>query len=213
MEENENGRQIYIQSFHDYAVGRLEFLPRLFADKRREEAMILCLVYIDSFSQWLQWPSDKSGQNFVEAVAKFGGDPLLGLVHPLQAVRAYNQMSTCWNKIADLIESFFAGPNYELQTKDDFLGKLTPILSSDQLRSVRKELWRTTMAAIAYYRLRNPAVHEFGPEPDISFSRTIYQRSSLPDLDFSRLYGVALKLHAELRRRSETSGQLFGIMK
>jgi hypothetical protein len=210
MEENENVKQHYIRSFHDHAVERLEFLPRLFADGRREEAMALCLIYIDSFSQWLQWPSKKSGQNFVETVIDFGGDLLLSLVHPLQAVRAYNRMGPFWNKIAARIESAFAGPNYELQTKNDFLGKLTHILSDGELRSVRGELWRTTTAAIIYFNLRNPSVHSFDAGPDISFSSATYQGNLVPGIDFNRLHGVASKLHAELRSRSETAGQWFG---
>jgi len=210
MDENERAKRDFIKSFHDRADKRLAFLPRLFADGWREEAMTLCLSYIDSFSQWLQWPSDKSGENFVEAVVNFGGDSLLGLVHPLQAVRAFNRMASSWKGMATRIECIFAGPNYELETKDDFLGKLSPILSNDDLQAVKGELWRTTTAAIAYYHLRNPSVHSFGAGPDISFSSTTYQGSSVPGLEFKRLHGVASNLHTELRRRSDTTGQWFG---
>jgi len=210
MDENENAKQRFIRSFHDHADERLEFLPQLFADGHIEEAMTLCLTYIDSFSQWLQWPSEESGQNFVEAVVNFGGDSLLGLVHPLQAVRAFNRMKSSWQEIATRIVSVFAGPNYELQTKHNFLGKLTQILSDNEIQLVEKELWRTTTAAIAYFHLRNPSVHGFGAGPDISFSATTYQEISVPVLDFNRLHSVASNLHTELRRRSETTGQWFG---
>ncbi|MBM4338774.1 MAG: hypothetical protein FJ110_04445 [Deltaproteobacteria bacterium] len=210
MDENERVKAHFINSFHSNADERLAFLPRLFSDRYLEEAMALCLSYIDSFSQWLQWPSDKSGQNFVKAVVSFGGDSSMGLVHPLQAVRAFNQMKSFWKGIATLIECIFTGPNYELLEHSEFLSQLAPRMSKADLSNVEQELWRTTMAAIAYFRLRNPSIHSFGAGPDISFSNTTHQGDSVPVLDFNRLFNIALNLHSELRRRSDTTGQWFG---
>lgn len=210
MDENERAKRDFINSFHSHAEERLAFLPRLFSDRHREEAATLCLSYIDSFSQWLEWPSDKSGQNFVKAVVSFGGDPLMGLVHPLQAIRTFHQMKSFWKGIATRIEGIFTGPNYELLEQSEFLSKLATSMSADELSKVKEELWRTTMAAIAYFHLRNPSIHSFGAGPDISFSNTTHQGSSVPVLDFNRLYNIALNLHSELRRRSAATGQWFG---
>lgn len=210
MDENERAKRDFINSFHSRAEERLAFLPRLFSDGHREEAKTLCLSYIDSFSQWLEWPRDKSGQNFVKAVVSFGGDSVMGLVHPLQAIRAFHQMKPFWKGIATRIEGIFTGPNYELLEQSEFLLRLAPSMSTDELTKVKEELWRTTMAAIAYFRLRNPSIHSFGAGPDISFSNTTYQGSPVPVLDFHRLYKIALNLHSELHRRSDATGQLFG---
>jgi len=210
MDENERVKADFINSFHSNAEGRLEFLKRLFSDGHREEAMTLCLCYIDSFSQWLEWPSDKSGQNFVKAMVSFGGDSLMGLVHPLQAVRAFNQMKSFWKEIAIRIEYIFTGSNYELLEQSEFLSQLAPRMSKADLSNVGQELWRTTMAAIAYFRLRNPSIHSFGAGPDVSFTNTTYQGDSVPVLDFNRLFNIALNLHSELRHRSDTTGQWFG---
>jgi len=210
MDENKRAKCDYINSFHDNADKRIAFLPQLFADGHRAEAMTLCLSYIDSFSQWLQWPSDKSGKNFVDAVVSFGGDSFMGLVHPLQAIRAFKHLNPFWVGIATHIEGVFPGPEYELQTKDNFLAKLASHLSTENVNQVIAEYWRTTTAAIAYFWLRNPSIHSFGAGSDISFSSTTYQGSPLPVLDFKRLYSVVSNLHSELRRRSETSGKWFG---
>jgi hypothetical protein len=212
MDENEHAKHDWMNSFHRQAEERLAFLPRLFSDGHREEAMTLCLSYIDSFSQWLEWPSDKSktGQNFVKAVVGFGEDPLMVLVHPLQAVRAFNEMHGFWKELASRIESIFAGPNYELLEQSEFLSRLAPRMSKADLSNVKEELWRTTMAALAYFRLRNPSIHSFGAGPEISFPNTVHQGNVVPVLDFKRLLSIAVNLHSELRRRSDTTGQWFG---
>ena len=210
MDENERAKRDFINSFHDNADKRIAFLPRLLADGHRAETMTLCLSYIDSFSQWLQWPSDKSGKNFVDAVVSFGGNSFMGLVHPLQAIRAFKRLNPFWIGIATQIEGIFPGPEYELQSQDDFLAELASHLSKENLTQVVAEYWRTTIAAIAYYQLRNPSIHSFGAGSDISFSSTTYQGSSVPALDFKRLHSVATNLHSELRRRSEKTGQWFG---
>jgi len=209
VNKNKEAKLSFINSFHDEADKRIEFLLQLYAETHRQEALTLCLNYIDSFSQWLQWPSTNSGENFVKAVASFGGDSVMGLVHPLQAVRGFNRLNPYWEKVANEIESIYPGPSFELQTEDDFIDKLTPHFSTVDLKEIRPECWRATLAATAYFHLRNPSIHEFGAL-ELSFSNTTYQGSKVLGIDFMRLHRIATRLHGELRRRSEISGQWFG---
>lgn len=204
-DEDYRAKQKFITAFHDSAEERIVFLQKLISDGREDEAMILCLSYIDSFSQWLEWPSTKSGQNFVNAVIKFGGDPFMSLVHPLQAFRAFDRMNSYWKEIASHINNIHPGPLYTLLDDSDFLSHLP---DTDVVK-VKKELWRTTIAGVAYYGMRNFAIHGFGATP-LTFSNTSYKGQPVSGLDFSRLYKIVSNVHAELRRRSEATGQWFG---
>jgi hypothetical protein len=208
-EENERAKRDFIDAFHDYAEERIKLLQQLFSDGHQDEAMTLCLSYIDSFSQWLEWPSDKAGQNFVKAVVNFGNDSFMSLVHPLQAVRTFDRMKPCWKVIATHISNVFTGPSYELLEESEFLSRLSTHLSEGELKKVKGELWRTTVAGIAYFGMRNFAIHKFGATP-LTFSNITYLGHPVSGLDFHRLYKVVSNLHSELRHRSETTGQWFG---
>lgn len=209
MNADEIAKREYFHAFHEDAEKKLAFLLQLYDTNHREEAMTLCLTYIDSFSHWLEWPNTQSSQNFVNAVIKFGNDSLMGLVHPLQAVRAFQQMKPIWQAMASKIKGFFPGPRYDLLEQTEFLTQLAAVLSAAEILKVRHEIWRTTMAAVAYYNMRNPSVHGFGAGTGLSFSGATYQGNS-PVFNFARLHKVAVSLHSELRRRSESTGQWFG---
>jgi hypothetical protein len=211
MSENEHGKMFFISEYFNQEEKNLSFLPILFQDGHPDEAMTLCLVYIDRYAQKLLWPGDKSSKNFVDALVTLGGDPILALVHPLQAIRRFKKMkSPWWQQIAAGLETVFPGPNYELQAQPDFLANLAPHFSRNELHKVKGELWRTTIAAVAYYWLRNPSVHGLGPGQNTSFSGSTYEGKPVPNLDLKRLHDAAAKLLAELRRRSEKTGQFFG---
>lgn len=212
MNSNNSSKFEWIKLFHDDAEQRLQFLHQLYADNHKAEALTLCLSYIDSFSQWLLWPNDKSGGNFVNAIINFGGDATIGLVNPLQAVRKFKNMKSkkFWIDISICIETVYSGPDYELQTEAEFINKISPCLKESSIKYVKEQLWQTTTAAIAYYHLRNPSIHGFGAWEPLTFSRTTYKGIPVPRLDFKRLHSIAINLHSELRRRSNESRQWFG---
>jgi hypothetical protein len=109
MDDNAIAKASFIEAFFDHAEGRVAFLEDLARQGHPEEAMTLCLVYIDSFAQWLYWPSSKSGQNFTNALIEFGNDQQLGLIHPLQAHRAFDAMKGNWKAITSKVALAFPG--------------------------------------------------------------------------------------------------------
>lgn len=209
MNDDQKAKLEFIKAFHNEAEIRIEFLTRLHKEKHHQEALTLCLTYIDSFAQWLCWPSSASGKNFVNVVVDFGGNSLMGLIHPLQATRAFENLKSSWEDISIKIREVFAGPEYELISKDDFLAKLNTSLGVEEMDKLKTECWRGTLAATAYYFLRNPSVHSFGAS-EISFSGTVYQGKRISNIGFVALYDILKNIHNELRNRSESSVQWFG---
>lgn len=85
-------------------------------------------------------------------------------------------------------------------------------LLGEELTRVRTELWRATVAAVAYYGMRCFAVHGFGTTP-LSLSNTTYKGKAAPELSFDRLYNVLVNLHSELENRSLKSTNCVGMTK
>jgi hypothetical protein len=209
MNDDPKAKHEFIKAFHDDAENRIEFLAWFHKEKHQQEALTLCLTYIDSFAQWLCWPSSASGKNFVNAVVDYGGNSLMGLIHPLQATRAFENLKSSWKDISIKIKEVFPGPEYELIPKDDFLAKLNTSLRTEEMDKLKTECWRGTLAATAYYFLRNPSVHSFGAS-ELSFSGTVYQGERISNMGFVALYDILKNIHYELRRRSESNIEWFG---
>lgn len=207
---DQQAKRDFIKSFFDNAETRVAFLSELERTGHRPEAMTLCLTYIDSFAQWLRWPSAASGRNFVEATVHFGRDDFMGLAHPLEALQSFRRMKGPWPALAKRIEVAFPGPPHELLPMAVFEQRVGYHVTAAELDQLRKETWRATIAHGAYQHLRNPSVHAFGASDGIYFSQTVFQGAPVPPLRLPRLVGVARGLVAEARRRSEANGQWFG---
>lgn len=210
MDENQKVKREVIAAFFDNAEARVAFLSELDQMGHEPEAMTLCLTYIDSFAQWLCWPATSSGRNFVEAVIQFGGEPLMSLAHPLQAISVFGSMKAPWKALAERITHTFPGPSYELVPTAAFVDAVAARLTRFEVEQLRQEVWRATIASVTYQHLRNPSVHAFGASDGIWLSHTTYHGSSVPTLGFHQLLRCVRGLVAEARRRSEANGQWFG---
>jgi len=198
-----------IADFFDDAHSRAVHLLDLHAG-RPAEASTLCLVYIDSFSQWLFWPRSQTGRNFVEALVEHGGDPEFALIHPLALTRAFEAMKGHWKDFATRLGGLFPGPAYSLRAKSEFLAEVAPGFTQSEAKLLEAELWRGTIASVVYTRLRNPSVHSFRRAAEISFDSTTYQGEPARPITFQRLHQALLKLIAEARARSMANNQWFG---
>lgn len=210
MSDNQKAKHNDITAFFDEAEARVTFLDELADTGHKPEAMTLCLVYIDRFAQFLCWPSDSTGHNFVNALIQFGGEPLMALAHPLQAARAFEAMGTPWKVLAERIATAFPGASYEVVPISAFEQALAAHVTLAELAKLKPELWRTTIANVAYQRLRNPTIHGFGASGGINLSGMIWNGQPVPILGFDTLRNCARGLIAEGRRRSEANGQWFG---
>ncbi len=159
------------------------------------------------FAQYLCWPQTSAGRNFVDALVQFGGNPLMQLAHPLQAVRSFGSMNEPWKTLAGRLEAAFQGPPYELVPILTLENELAKHFSGSELKA---ELWRTTIANVVYRRLRNPAIHGFGPSGGIIFSETKWKGQPVPEVGLPSLKDCALGLINEARNRSVANGQWFG---
>lgn len=213
VHNNQAIKRRIITAWFDHAEVRVAFLTDLARTGHEQEAMTLCLTYLDSFAQWLCWPVTKNGQNFVESLIRYGGDPLMGLAHPLLASRFFSEMKSGkeeWKIIGEKIGRAFVGRSGEVISISIFKQELALHLTDAELARVRPELWRSTIANVVYRQLRNPSVHNFGTSGGILFSQTTYQGEAFPALTFWQLLECTRGLVREARSRSEATWQWFG---
>ena len=210
MGHNKEAKHSAITAFFDDAEARLAFLDQLTESGHEREAMTLSLVYIDRNAQALCWPSDSAGRNFVDALIRFGREPLMGLAYPTLAALTFASMAPLWKAIAAEITNAFPGPSYELMPVPSFEKAIANHISASQLAKLRPELWRTTVANAVYRHLRNPAIHGVGTGGGLYFSKTEWNGQPAPIIGFAILRNCARGLVAESRHRSEMNYQWFG---
>ena len=174
-------------AFFDKAENRVAFLTSLASMDREEEAMTLCLAYIDRFAQCLCWPSTSTGRNFVCALMQFGQEPLMAMAHPLQAARALVAAKPQCKALAERIGSAFPGPPYEVLPIPDFEHALAKHVTPDELARLKPYLWQGTIANVVYQHLRTPAIHRFGTGAGIILSQTTYNGQPVSNLGLVEL--------------------------
>jgi hypothetical protein len=210
MRDNATAKREFIRAFFDDAEKRAKYLLDLNAKSRANEASTLCLVYMDSFSQWLFCPRSRVGQNFVEALVTYGGDAEFALVHPLALIRALEAMKDPWRTLAARLKSLFPGPPYSLFSQADFLTQLSLSFNPSDTKLLKVEIWRGLIASVVYTHLRNPSIHSFRSAAEVSFDETMYQDQPVQSITFLRLHDALMKLIAEVRERSMANNQWFG---
>src|SRR4051812_46272776 len=72
----------FIQAFFDDLEKRIQFTDTLFAEEHRDEARLLCCVYIEALGNGLEGNTLGGAATFTKVLELYGGEPLLSLIHP-----------------------------------------------------------------------------------------------------------------------------------
>jgi hypothetical protein len=80
MPDSSTAKAHFIRAYFERLDRKIDMLTRLAEAGYKDEALTLCLVYIDGLAQRLMWPSDKSGFNYVAALSQFANDEELGMI-------------------------------------------------------------------------------------------------------------------------------------
>lgn len=103
-----------------------------------------------------------------------------------------------------------SGVHVRKNIPSEIAGLLTSVLKAHELAWIKSELWRGTLAAIAYSRLRIPSVHGFRSVDAVSFEGTTFRGEPVPDIDFEMLHARLRRIAAAARELSLSSGKWFG---
>ena len=200
--------QTYIKAFFDYLEDRVNYLVGLYASGRQDEAVTLCCVYIDGISNSM-WPNGGSKRNFVRALVELSEEPQMRLYHPRALLRWLESAARKFAVLASQIETGFT-PIDQPMEEEPFRNKVEVCLGPEGFRLVEKELWRATIAAITYQRVRIPWIHRLQGYGAVSFGNSSYGGAPLADIDFEMLHRALVHITAAARQTSEQSGKFFG---
>ena len=173
-----------------------------------EEALLLCCCYIEAMGN-LYFRGGGRQLNFYRILKNFGGEEVLMYIHPKQlwiGLRSAKNLREIGQKIGVTLKK----AEKKLYTEEEALALVAHLLNKEEMTKLRDNLWRGTLAALAYKEFRNPAVHELGGAKSFSFDGTTFKGEPAPVLDFSLLYKGMLNILRKMREISTKTRTYFG---
>jgi hypothetical protein len=174
----------------------------------RDEALILCLVYIDGLAS--NFYGEATEKNFCKALAELSGNPIFAKLHPK---RLLDPKFKFWNsapKAKQVIETLISNRIGELFDE----AEIADIIRKSGLPSLLEQnliekLWQCSIGAICYEHMRFGAVHGLGTG-SLSFDNTTYNGKHGVTLDFDLLYAALQNICNHVARGSTEMGEWFG---
>jgi len=201
-------KQEWIRSFFEEFERKVNRLQELYDNSFQDEAFTLCMIYVDRLaSGHFGGREGQNRKNFSKALTQLSGNPLFGMIHPLQLQRLTKRFCP---SAASFIQSV-AGkqPHFLLDE-----AKLAEEIRQSSLPGQEKaelisHLWRASMSNIAYDHVRGAEVHGpgSGGQP---FGETIYDGKKGVVLDFDIFYGALKEILKKVTELSLSSDDWFG---
>jgi hypothetical protein len=194
-----------IERFFEKWEQRVGFLLELFASGHEEEALLLACCYIEALGNALYWDARGSNYNFVRVLKEHSGEERFQHIHPQQLrIGLAEARQKRVQKIGNTLDKVLGKFDRKLYTEDEILALLSSHVDASELEELKQNLWRGTLAAFAYQRIRSEHVHTVsGP---IAFMPS--DGTDLPD--FLLLYGALQRIFQAAMERSVTSVRWFG---
>jgi len=210
--DNESAKREFIEAYFSNLEQRIKFTESLYEEQKAEpEALLLCCCYIEGIGNCLYPDETGSTKTFVRVLREHAGEPFLLSVHPRRLAEALPQKDSATAELAELIMNSWGAAPFELLNEDDFIERARVSMSPDQLTALRREVWRGTIAALAYGEVRGRLVHRLGAGIPIGFDQSRWEGGPPPEIDFPLLYRALSRVFEHSRQVSLSSNNWFGI--
>jgi hypothetical protein len=207
-------KAFFVTAYFEQVKLKIEKLATLRSQKLgelsfKDEAFILCLVYIDGLASC--YYGQANARTFCRALRELSGNPLFGKLHAQALLDSENDKY--WKNAASAkqqVEDLMKNRPGELFDESE----IAAIIRQSSMPPAQQEelidnLWRCSIGAICYGYMRSAAVHGFGAGP-LSFSETIHEGKQGFRLDFDLLYAVLQNIGAHVAKMSIEKGEWFG---
>lgn len=188
-------------------VNRLGILSQDFP----EEALILCCVYIDNLATGRYFDGRTNAkERFCRALIELSDEPFFAAIHPRvlrDEARKYD--SKHQTRFSPLVSSLVEQRPSEF-LDSDWLKLEVGATSLKNKTEFVANLWRSSVAAICYDRIRCQSVHGPGRNIPLSFSSTKCNGKTAPSLGFELLHSALRSIFDEVEGRSLQTGSWFG---
>ena len=152
-------KQRFTEAFFDELQQRVMLTEELFERDFGNEARLLCCSHIEGLGNWLNPDLATGARTFVKVVADYGGDPGFHLVLPKRLSESLPWKSTSPAVVAELQQTLANVPHDKAYTEPEFIAALPSSTSPEALSFLRGEIWRGTVASIAYQHIRSLGAH------------------------------------------------------
>lgn len=201
-------KQQFIKAFFDGFEAKVGRLKDLRSRSFEDEALTLCLVYIDRLaSGHYGGQQGQNRKNFWQALKNVSGNPLFAMIHPRELLE---QTRAKCPSAGSLIESIVNRQPGALLKEDDLASEIKgSSLPEPEKIEMISNLWRASMANICYDCIRNAEVHGPG-SGGLSFDETVYDGRRGVKLDFDMLYAALSEILKRVVEASIQTSQWFG---
>lgn len=203
---------------------KLLFIKEYFADFRekvnrldelsrrpfREEALILCVVYIDYLASGTYYDgTDRNKENFCRALCELGHNDFFSAIHPKQLLKEAQKLGRA--DVQSEIQQMLNGRPGRFLTQDEISeGIKSSQLPSSVKDALNKNLWRASVSAICYTIIRCQSIHGPGHGMDLSFDKTAFRGQTAVAINFDLMYQALQAIFSEVESVSLKTGEFFG---
>ena len=209
--EDLEAKREFITAYFEELDKKINLLVKLTEDDHEDEALLLCLVYIDGLANWLHLPDKDSPRNFSKALTMHGGNETFSLILPNWLIKALPWKSAPGGLDAALSTAIAALPSDQAFLPREFLDRVRRRLTLTDYTWLEREVWRGSIANAIYTSLRSPGVHYGGVSHGLSFSTSTFRGERIPRIDFHNLHPALISLAAHVKKVSEETGDWFGV--
>ena len=201
----------FLEAFHNDLDNKVQFLREMYDEGHQDEAVAICCVYIDGIGKYLYWPEERSSFNFVRALREHGNQPHFDRVHAVVLIRWLSRAKGRRRRaLGRKLDELFPSDRDRLYEENDFVQRVEQSLTSSELALLRQELWRGTLAWVAYNRMRKPFVHELRGYGAVVFDSTTLDGLAVPPIEFGSLHTALSAIAQHARQLSLSTGKWFG---
>ena len=200
MTDNDSDKAFMIQAYFDDLEKRIAFLKELNEGDHKDEALMLCCCYIEALGSRQYHDSDRKAKNYCRILGEHSGDNLFALIHPKQLKNVLMNKKLFQTNFTQ-IETIIAGFGKELIRQKVVFDSLSPVITKDQLNWLNDNLFKGTMAAISYERVRSELVHDISTS-NLTFNETKFDGNPVPDMNFELLYPALMNIFRGLKEIS-----------
>lgn len=200
-----------INAFFDKLKDRIAFTKELQERQRYFEALLLCSCYIDGLANHIYQKYKKSSKwKFVNILKEYGGEEVLCYVHPKELIIELEEIKEAQG-ILEKIRKTLEDIQGKLLTEDEIINLVKSRLFENELKYFSKQVWKGTLGAIVYKKIRCLYVHELEGPHGILFSGATFKNKPVPPISFSMLHRCLERIFDKVRALSLNSGLWFGV--
>lgn len=197
MNDNEADKAFMIQAYFDDLEKRIAFLKELYNRDHTDEALMLCCCYIEAIGSRQYHDSYRKAKNYCRILEEYSGNKIFALIHPKQLRTVLMNKKLFYRSITQ-VGSIIDGFGKDLILQKTVSDSLSPVINGDQLNWLNDNLFKGTMAAISYERVRSELVHDISTS-NLTFNKTTFDGKLVPDMNFILMYPALMNIFHSLK--------------